>query len=217
VLALASLPDYEPNLRRLDTGDSIRNRMTQDVYELGSIFKIFAFTQAIEDNTIRLDEPFEVGKPYKLGRYYIHDFERLGPTLSAAMVFAESSNIGTAQIELRSGPTKQKPFLRKLGLLDPLKTELPEVASPLYPRHWEEIEAATIAYGHGISVNPLAFAAAAASVVNGGTMVHPTFLKNNQAQHGERVISEESSRTMRKAHAARGYRWNRHQSGRAGL
>jgi len=198
VLALASLPDYEPNLRRLDTGDSIRNRMTQDVYELGSIFKIFAFTQAIEDNTIRLDEPFEVGKPYRLGRYYIHDFERLGPTLSAAMVFAESSNIGTAQIELRSGPTKQKPFLRKLGLLDPLRTELPEVASPLYPRHWEEIESATIAYGHGISVNPLAFAAAAASVVNGGTMVRPTFLKHGEIQHGERIISEETSRTMRK-------------------
>jgi cell division protein FtsI (penicillin-binding protein 3) len=198
VLALASLPDYEPNLRRLETGDSIRNRMTQDVYELGSIFKIFAFTQAIEYNTIRLDEPFEVGKPYKLGRYYIHDFERLGPTLSAAMVFAESSNIGTAQIELRSGPTKQKPFLRKLGLLDPLKTELPEVASPLYPRHWEEIEAATIAYGHGISVNPLAFAAAAASVVNGGTHIRPTFLKHNEVQQGERIISEDTSRTMRK-------------------
>jgi cell division protein FtsI (penicillin-binding protein 3) len=114
------------------------------------------------------------------------------------MVFAESSNIGTAQIELRSGPAKQKPFLRKLGLLDPLKTELPEVASPLYPRHWDEIEAATIAYGHGISVNPLAFAAAAASVVNGGTRVRPTFLKHGEIQHGERIISEDTSRAMRK-------------------
>src|SRR6185369_2774147 len=155
------------------------------------------FTQAIEDNTIRLDEPFEVGKPYRLGRYYIHDFERLGPTLSAAMVFAESSKIGTAQIELRSGPTKQKPFLKKLGLLDPLKTELPEVASPLYPRHWEVVEAATIGYGHGISVNPLGFAAAAASVANGGTMIRPTFLKHDEVQQGDRIISEETSRTMR--------------------
>jgi cell division protein FtsI (penicillin-binding protein 3) len=197
VLALASLPDYEPNMRKLEVGDSIRNRMTQDVYELGSIFKIFAFTEAIEEHTISLDETFEVGKPYKLGHYYIHDFERLGPTLPAAMVFADSSNIGTAQIELRSGPLKQKPFLKKLGLLEPLKTELPEVASPLYPRHWEVVEAATIAYGHGISVNPLGFVAAAAAVVNGGTSIRPTFLKNDEVQHGERVISEETSRTMR--------------------
>jgi cell division protein FtsI (penicillin-binding protein 3) len=197
VLALASMPDYEPNLRRLEPGDSIRNRMTQDVYELGSIFKIFAFTLAVEEKTVRLDEPISIENGLKLGHYIIHDFERLGPTLSAAMVFAQSSNIGTAQIEMRSGPTKQKPFLRRLGLLDPLKTELPEVASPLYPRHWEEVEAATIAYGHGISVNPLGFVAAAAAVVNGGTLIRPTFLKHDEVQNGERIISEETSRTMR--------------------
>jgi cell division protein FtsI (penicillin-binding protein 3) len=102
-----------------------------------------------------IDEPISIGNGLKLGHYLIHDFERLGPTLSAAMVFAQSSNIGTAQIEMRSGPTRQKPFLKRLGLLEPLKTELPEIASPLYPRHWEVVEAATIAYGHGISVNPL--------------------------------------------------------------
>lgn len=197
IWALASLPDYEPNLRKLQPGDSIRNRMTQDVYELGSIFKIFAFTEAVEEKTVNLDEPFQVGHPYRLGHYLIHDFEHLGPLLPAAMVFAKSSNIGTAQIELRSGPEKQKPFLRKLGLLQPLKTELPEMASPLYPRHWEVVEAATIAYGHGISVNPLTFAAAAATIVNGGTLIRPTFLKHPEVQQGERVISEETSRTMR--------------------
>jgi len=197
VLALASLPDYEPNARTLGDGDSIRNRMTQDVYELGSIFKIFAFTLAVEQKTVQLDELINVGKPLKLGNHYIHDFERLGPLIPGWKVFADSSNIGTAQIEMRSGPTKQKPFLKKLGLLDPLKTELPEVASPLYPRHWEEVEAATIAYGHGISVNPLSFAAAAASVANGGTMIRPTFLRHEEVQNGERIISEETSRTMR--------------------
>ena len=120
VLALSSRPDYEPNRHALGPGDSIRNRMTQDVYELGSIFKIFAFSEAVEESTIRLDEIFQVSS-LKLGNHQIHDFERLGPYLSASMIFAESSNIGTAQIEMRSGPTRQKPFLRRLGLLDPLK------------------------------------------------------------------------------------------------
>jgi cell division protein FtsI (penicillin-binding protein 3) len=196
VLALSSRPDYEPNLHTLATGDSIRNRMTQDVYELGSIFKIFAFSEAVEEKTIRLDELFQVTS-LKLGNHQIHDFERLGPYLPASQVFAQSSNIGTAQIEMRSGPTRQKPFLRRLGLLDPLKTELPEVASPLYPRHWEWVEAATIGYGHGISVNPLSFVAAAASIVNGGTLIKPTFLKRDTPESGERVVSEETSRTMR--------------------
>jgi cell division protein FtsI (penicillin-binding protein 3) len=197
VIALGSLPDYEPNLRRLAPGDSTRNRMTQDVYELGSIFKIFAFTEAVEEKAVRLDEMIPIGNGLRLGRHTIHDFEHLGAAITAATVFAESSNIGTGQIALRFGPARQKSFLRKLGLLDPLKTELPEVASPLYPKRWEEIETATIAFGHGISVNPLSFAAAAASVVNGGTMIRPTFLRNEEVQTGQRIISEETSNTMR--------------------
>jgi cell division protein FtsI (penicillin-binding protein 3) len=197
VLALASLPDYEPNLHKLEPGDSMRNRMTQDVYELGSIFKIFAFAEAVEEKTVRLDEDINVGTPLKFGRFQIHDFEHLGPKISASMVFADSSNIGTAQISMRSGPSKQKPFLEHLGLLDAVNTELPEVASPLYPKSWHELEGATIAFGHGISVNPLGFAAAAASVVNGGTMITPTFLKRDTPQQGVRVISESTSVTMR--------------------
>lgn len=198
VLALVSLPDYEPNQREPVVADAVRNRMSQDVYELGSIFKVFSFAEAIEEHTIRLDEKFNVGQPLQMGRYQIHDFERLGPMLTAAMVFADSSNIGTAQIAMRGSPERQRSFLQRMGLLSPARTELPESAAPLAPSHWGEIENATIAYGHGISVSPLSFAAAAAAVVNGGTRIVPTFLKRDTAQQGERVISAETSATMRK-------------------
>lgn len=198
VLGLASFPNYEPNVRKLATGDSTRNRLTQDVYELGSIFKIFAFAEAMEEKTVGLDEELNVGTPLKFGRFQIHDFERLGPMIKASMVFAESSNIGTAKISMRSGPVKQKAFLERLGLLDPVKTELPEVASPLFPRRWRELEGVTIAYGQGISVNPLGFAAAAAAIVNGGTKVTPTFLKRDHVPVGERVISRSTSDAMRR-------------------
>jgi cell division protein FtsI (penicillin-binding protein 3) len=197
VLALASLPNYEPNSRLLATEDSIRNRLTQDVYELGSIFKIFAFAQAVEDKTVRLDEYIDIARPLRFGRHTINDFSNHGSSLPASMVFAESSNIGTGRIAMRSGPTKQQAFLRRIGLLDGLKTELPEMALPLYPRRWNEVESVTISYGQGISVNPLAFAAAAAAVINGGTLIQPTFLKRSEPQTGQRVISERASATMR--------------------
>ena len=197
VLAMVSLPDYEPNSRVPAPGDSTRNRMTQDVYELGSIFKVFAFAEAIEENTISLDELFNVGSPYKLGRFTINDYGRHDHFLPASRVFAESSNIGTAQIGLRSGAGRQQAFLAKMGLLSAMKTEVPEMAAPLFPRRWGEVETGTVSYGHGISVSPLSFAAAAAAVVNGGTSVTPTFLMRGEAQRGERVISEETSRTMR--------------------
>jgi cell division protein FtsI (penicillin-binding protein 3) len=198
VLALASLPDYEPNTRELGPKDSIRNRMTQDVYELGSIFKIFAFAEAVEEKTVRLDEMIDIATPLKFGRYSIGDYDDHGHALPAAMVLAESSNIGTAKIGLRAGPERQKAFLTRLGLLSPLKTEVPEMALPLVPRQWGQIETATISFGHGISVNPLAFTAAAASIVNGGTKVTPTFLVSDAVQQGERVVSKETSVTMRK-------------------
>ncbi len=198
VLALVSLPDYEPNQRDGISLAAQRNRMSQDVYELGSIFKIFSFAEAIDEHSVRLDEKINVGQPLQMGRFQIHDFERLGPTLTAAMVFAESSNIGTAQIAMRGSPERQRAFLQRMGLLSPARTELPESAAPLVPAHWGDIENATIAYGHGISVSPLSFAAAAAAVVNGGTRIAPTFLKRSTAQQGERVISAETSATMRK-------------------
>jgi cell division protein FtsI (penicillin-binding protein 3) len=202
VLAMVSLPDYEPNGRTLGQGDSTRNRMTQDVYELGSILKTFAFAQAIDEAVIALDERFVVDQPLKFGRYSIGDYSRHGHDLSAAMVFAESSNIGTAQIGLRIGAERQRAFLTKLGLMEPLKTEIPETASPLLPHRWNEIETATISYGHGISISPLSFVAAAASIANGGTKITPSFLKNTGFASGdrampERVLSESASQTMR--------------------
>ncbi len=196
VLALTSLPDYEPNLHALAPGDSIRNRITQDVYELGSIFKIFAFAEAVEEGTVDPDEMIDIDTPLRFGRFAINDYDDHGSALSAAMVFADSSNIGTARIGLRSGPEKQKAFLQKLGLLSPLSTEVPEIAAPLYPKRWAQTETATVSFGHGISVNPLGFAAAAASIVNGGTKVRPTFLKTSTVQNGERVISKETSDVM---------------------
>jgi len=197
VLALVSLPDFEPNTRAAQPGDSTRNRMTQDIYELGSIFKIFAFAEAVEEETIRLDEMIDVHTPLRFGRYSIGDFGEHGWALPASMVFAESSNIGTAQIGMRSGPERQRAFLTRMGLLAPMKTEVPEIAAPLFPRRWGEIETATVSYGHGISVNPLSFVAATATVVNGGTLVVPTFRAREFPQLGERVLSERTSQTMR--------------------
>jgi cell division protein FtsI (penicillin-binding protein 3) len=197
VLAMVSLPDFDPNSRELAEGDSGRNIMAQDVYELGSVFKIFAFTLAVEDHTIRLDDSLPIGNGLKIGRFTIHEAEHMPAYLTARDVLAQSSNIGTAQIALRSGADRQRAFLAKLGLLSPLRSELPEHARPLYPSHWGTIETATIGFGHGVSVSPLSFAAAAASVVNGGRHVTPTFIKHPEDARGEQVVSPKTSATMR--------------------
>jgi cell division protein FtsI (penicillin-binding protein 3) len=199
VLALVSLPDFDPNVRDFTGDDTTRDIIGQDVYELGSVFKIFTYSMALEDSTIRPDEIFAAGNGYKVGRYTIHEAEHMPAMLAARDALAQSSNIVAAQIALRSGADRQRRFLEKLGLLAPLRTELPEARSPLFPGagHWGQIETATIGFGHGISVSPLAFAAAAAAVVNGGRQIVPTFLKHPGDGRGEQVISPETSLAMR--------------------
>jgi cell division protein FtsI (penicillin-binding protein 3) len=197
ILAMASLPDQPDEPGADPNADPRRNRMAQDVYELGSVFKIFSFALAMEDHTVRLDEVFPIGGGFRIGRYTIHDAEHMPATLTARDVLAQSSNAGTAQIALRSGPDRQRAFLAHLGLLGTIRSELPETAAPLVPRHWGQIETATIGFGHGISVTPLSFVTAAAAVVNGGRRIVPTFLKRNADARGEQLIAPQTSATMR--------------------
>jgi len=197
IIAMVSLPDFDPNARALNGTDSSRNMMAQDVYELGSVFKIFTFAQAMQDHTTSLDEVFTIGQGYKIGKFTIHEAEHMPAALAARDILAQSSNIGTAQIALREANGKQRQFLERLGLLTPIRTELPEHARPLYPSNWGTIETATIAFGQGISVSPLRFVASAAAVVNGGREITPTFVKTDADRRGAQVIPEQTSETMR--------------------
>jgi len=199
VLGMVSVPNFDPNQRRQEPGDSSRNIMAQDVYELGSVFKILTFTLALEDHTLKsLDEVFPIGQGFKIGNHTIHEAEHMPATLAARDILAQSSNIGTSQIVLRSGGAREREFLDHLGLFKPVRGELPETARPLYPAVWGDIQTANVAFGQGIAVTPLSFVAAAASVVNGGRRITPTFLKQTAPDlRGARVIREDTSERMR--------------------
>src|SRR5512135_354994 len=196
IIALVSLPDFDPNFRKFTVDNSDHDIMAADRYELGSVFKVLSFALAMEDHTTRPDEVFNIGNGFRIGKFTIHEAEHMPATLTARDVLAHSSNIGTAQIAMRSGPVRQAAFLRSLGLLGLLHSELPEFARPLYPLHWGIIETATIGFGHGIAVEPLAYVSAAASVVNGGRRIVPTFLKTGADRRGAQVIKPETSAEM---------------------
>jgi cell division protein FtsI (penicillin-binding protein 3) len=200
ILGMISVPDFDPNSRHLGGGDSTRNMMAQDIYELGSVFKIFSFAMALEDHTLKsLDEVFPIGQGYRIGTHVIHEAEHMPATLAARDILAQSSNIGTSQIVLRSGGAREREFLTGLGLMKPIRTELPETARPLYPSTWGDIQTANVGFGQGIAVSPLSFIAAAASIVNGGRRITPTFVKQAPGadNRGEQVIKPETSLQMR--------------------
>jgi cell division protein FtsI (penicillin-binding protein 3) len=120
--------------------------------------------------------------------------------LSVPEIFTYSSNIGTARTALAVGVEHHKWFLKKMGQLDRLRTELPESAEPLVPKRWGELNTVTIAFGHGLSVAPLQAVMGIGALMNGGMLIPPTFLKRSQEEAAKlavRVVKPETSDKMR--------------------
>lgn len=206
VIALASLPDFDPNKRPRppvegNPSDSpLFNRAVQGVYELGSTFKIFAVAQAMELGLVNPSTIIDIKGPLRWGKHRIRDFHDYGKELSVSDVIVKSSNIGTARIAQMIGAERQQSFLKNLGFFDPTPLELVEAkgGKPLLPPKWSELSAMTISYGHGLSSSPLHLAAGYATIANGGTLVTPTLIKQPRGQLGPRVMSERSAAAARK-------------------
>ena len=201
VISLVSLPDFDPNSRPAPatTGHPddtpLFNRAVQGLYELGSVFKAFTVANAMERGLVHAGTQVDTTGPLRWGKHKIRDFRNYGKSLSVTDVLVKSSNIGTARIAQAIGADEQQDFLSALGLLQPTSIELVEAAGavPLRPKNWSEISTMTISYGHGMSSSPLHLAAAYATIANGGTRIKPTILRQSKPQHGERVLSADTS------------------------
>ncbi|MGO9423536.1 peptidoglycan D,D-transpeptidase FtsI family protein [Roseiarcus sp.] len=200
VLGLESLPDYDPN-QPLDAHDPTKiNRINVGVYEMGSTFKALSIAMALDSGKVNLGSRVDARDSLRYGRFTIHDFHATHRVLTVPEVFTHSSNIGTARMALMVGVEGHKAFLKKMGQLDRLRTELPENAEPLVPKRWTELNTMTIAFGQGLNVAPLQALMAVSALVNGGHMMPPTFLPRTQEQadkisHG--VVSAQTSESMR--------------------
>lgn len=198
ILALTSLPDYEPNLPSSFSNNKLFNRATVGVYEVGSVMKLFTVAIGLETKSIVPTDSVDATKPLAIGKRPITDFQPQSRMLTIPEVLIYSSNIGTAQVILKVGAEKQKEYLKKCALLDPLQFELPEKAAPLKPTRWSEVDMTRISYGYALSISPLHIAASVSALVNGGLYNHPTILKDgNQDQIQTRVFSEKTSQIMR--------------------
>ena len=199
IIGMASLPDFDPNHPAEAPVGSRFNRGTLGVYELGSIFKLLTVAQALDSGTARMQDRVDVRRPIRIASYSIRDYQMMHRLISVDEVIVYSSNIGAAKLALGFGGKAQKRFLGKLGLLTPVKIELPEVGAPLFPKKWRKINTMTIAFGHGVAVSPVQFSAAMSAIVNGGLQVRPTLVKRpgRTIPVGKRLLSEETSLRVR--------------------
>jgi cell division protein FtsI (penicillin-binding protein 3) len=200
VVALVSVPDYDPNSPREALDPTRINRLTTGVYEMGSTFKALTLAMALDSGKITLKSTFDASHALQYGKFTIHDFHAQNRVLTVPEIFTYSSNIGTARMAVSLGVEHHKWFLKKMGQLDRLRTELPESAEPIVPKRWMELNTVTIAFGHGLSVAPLQAVAAIGALMNGGHLIPPTFLKRSEKDAmalSTQVVKPETSDKMR--------------------
>ena len=169
VLAMVSLPDFDPNTPSNANDTQLFNRNVIGVYEFGSVFKIHNVAMALEQGTAHLGSIYDASTPLRTGRFAIQDFRGKGGRVTLQEAFLRSSNIANAKIALDAGIVRQKAFFKKLGLFERIALELPGTASPIVPHIWRQSTLMTASYGYGVSITPLHLAHSVSTIVTGFT------------------------------------------------
>jgi cell division protein FtsI (penicillin-binding protein 3) len=202
LLSMVSLPDFDPNQPRTATPEARFNRVTQGVYEMGSTFKTFTMAMALDYGTTKINTSYDTVNPIRIGGFSITDSHPENRWMTVPEIYVHSSNIGTVRMIMEVGIERQKRFLQSLGLFEKVQFESKELAAPLIPHPWHEINMMTVSYGHGISVTPLHIVRAIGSLLGGGKMIQPTLIKQENIKaitdKEERLVKPEVTKIVRK-------------------
>ena len=201
ILAGVSLPDFNPHNPGKADEQAVFNRLTLGVYELGSVFKIFSTAGFFERHDVPMGTTFDATEPIKAGRFTINDYHAEDRILTVPEVFMYSSNIGSALMGQAVGTDGLRKFYSDLGLLSPLDFEVREVGRPMVPSPWREVNTLTASYGHGLATTPLQLITAVSSIVNGGYLVRPSLVMQEEPSENIkediRVVSAKTAQRMR--------------------
>lgn len=200
VMAMASLPEFDPNTAGAAGAKNVFNRVTNGVYELGSTFKPISVAAAMDAGVVGdLSKQWNAA-PVPVGSRTIKDSHPLGASLNVPQALVHSSNTVTARVADALGPEKMRRAMMDLGMDRRPFIELPAKGKPIWPTgNWSRVTNMTVGFGHGLSVTPLHLASAYAAMVNGGIWRPSTLMKLDPADvpRGRRVFKESTSSRMR--------------------
>ena len=199
ILALASVPTYNPNFYAKYPPESWRNRAILSIYEPGSTFKIITASAALEENLAQPDETINcMNGSIVVGKYRIRDHKSYG-LLSVRDIVKYSSNIGAVQLGFRVGKERFERYIRSFGFGSATDIELPgEARGLLHPSsEWAAVTLANISMGQGIGVTPLQVVTAVSAIANGGYRVRPRIILKQRSSELEKVSYEPLSSQSR--------------------
>jgi cell division protein FtsI (penicillin-binding protein 3) len=198
LLAMVSLPDFDPNFYQRASKAQRFNRNSQGSYELGSLFKVFTVAMALDAGVIGMTDGYDASRKFEIGRYRIDDYHAHRRWLSVPEIMAFSSNIGAARMAEAMGVDAQLGYFQRFGLLDRHPIGLPEVGRPMVPDPWRPINTITASYGHGIGVSPLQVVDAVASAICGQASASAHVVAEGEPpQRTTPVVSAETAAKLR--------------------
>ena len=181
ILAMASVPDFDPNAYGKYDVSTFANRTISDSYEPGSTFKLISMTAAIESGVFTAEDKFfcENGEYQILPSKIIHDHEPHGD-LSLSDIFIYSSNIGLAKMVDQMGAQHIYDYARRFGFGIRTGVPLPNEASGVLREfnEWTRLSGPFVSIGQEISINTLQLAVAYSAAANGGYLPNARIIKN---------------------------------------
>ena len=204
ILAMATMPNFDPNNLAASSADTRRNRVIADVAEPGSTFKIVVVSGALNEHKVTLADQFncENGAFSFAGRV-LHDHERYG-MLSVKNIITKSSNIGAAKIGIELGNQELYDYMREFGFGQRTGLPLPgEVNGLLYPpSKWSKVSIAQIPMGHGVAVTRLQMLQAMSAIANDGWLVRPMIVSRLEDASGN-VVAQYAPQRVRQVVSGR--------------
>lgn len=197
ILALATIPSFDPNKYEESNWKNIKNWAVTDFYEPGSTMKIFSIAAALETRNLKVDEVIECPGAIKVGKWIVHDHGN-PPTryLKPIEIIEVSSNVGVSKITRRIPPEQHRNLLERFGFGHSTQSGLSgEVSGILPPLPWDPVRQSTISFGQGIAVTPLQIVSAMSAIANNGIRVSPHVIQKIISPKGEVIREFKSTQT----------------------
>jgi cell division protein FtsI/penicillin-binding protein 2 len=190
ILAMATLPNFDPNQPGHSPMDALRNRVISDTAEPGSTFKIVVVMAGLNEHVVTLNDVFDCERGHfaYAGRI-LHDSEPHG-LLTVENIITKSSNIGAAKIGIKLGEDKLYEYIQKFGFGRRTDIPLPaEGRGTVHPlKEWYKVSIAQIPMGQGITVTPLQMVMAMSAIANKGLLMRPMLVDRLEDPDGKLAV-----------------------------
>jgi len=198
ILAMASLPDFNPNKYSISNLSDFPNPAIEKLYEPGSVIKIFTMAAALDAGKVTPNTTYnDTGSLLVSGHKIMNWDKRAYGITTMTQVIEHSLNLGSAFAERQLGDSKFKEYFTAFGFNDKTGIDLPgEVSADirnLLRKDAPSVAFATASFGQGIAMTPLHVISAVSAIANGGILMRPYVDASRQPSEVRRVISQKAA------------------------